>query len=530
MGSQFQYAGANPFGVPGKYSGLLKAWFIDDSGTDRLGGERDGQPHPESRDRVQLTNRIDDLPYGLSAQLQFAHFSDQNVQEQYDKINFDQGPNQETFLYVKQQPEHTNYAWTVLGEDGLRDWFTETSWLPKVDGYLIGQSFFDLLSYNVHADAGYAQFRPASVGPSPFFSGTPPIASNAVAVDTGRFDVQQELRLPFYLGPVKVMPYATLDLSYYTDDLEGQDKGRAVGGGGLMASIPFTRLYPDVHSLLWNLDGINHKLVLSGNYYTASATASPTLFPELDRLNDDVNDYSLRWMTPNQLLFNPAYGQALMTSPVYNTQLYALRDLVMNRIDTLGTIEELQLDLRQRWQTKRGFPGQEHIIDWMTLDLSATVFPAPNRDNFGSTLGFLQYDWNWNIGDRTALTSSGWIDPETDGPRFWAIGAYLNRNDRTNFFLGYRQIDPLESKAVTAALTYVFSPKYSITASSTYDFGTNEALSNAVTVTRAGSDLTVSFGLTYNALTSSVGVQLEIVPNLVGNRMVPGLGSGLLPH
>ena len=46
----------------------------------------------------------------------------------------------------------------------------------------------------------------------------------------------------------------------------------------------------------------------------------------------------------------------------------------------------MQLDINQRWQTKRGYPGMEHIIDWMTLDLKATVFPTPNRDNFGSTL------------------------------------------------------------------------------------------------------------------------------------------------
>src|SRR5262249_21174326 len=143
-----------------------------------------------------------------------------------------------------------------------------------------------------------------------------------------------------------------------------------------------------------------HKIVLTGNYYYVSATAPHTQFPELDRLNDDVNDYSLRWMTPNQPLYNTANGLALLTSPVYNTQLYALRQMVQNRIDTLDTIEELTLDVRQRWQTKRGFPGQEHVIDWMTLDLSATVFPAPQRDNFGSTFGFLTYDWNWNIGDR----------------------------------------------------------------------------------------------------------------------------------
>ena len=269
LGTQFDFAGKDPFGMVGHYSGSIKLWAMSDDGEDQLGGGRDDQPHPDFRDRVLMKARDDDMPLGFSVQGQLVHFSDQNVEEQYDKLAFDQDPNQETFVYLKQQ--QSNWAWTLLGDVRDRDWFTETNWLPRADGYLIGQSLFDLLSYDAHLDLGYAQFRPASVGPSPFFSGPPPILPNAVGVDTGRADLQQEVRLPFYLGPVKVVPYADMDLSYYTNDIEGQEKGRAVGGGGVMASIPFTRLYPDVHSLLWNLDGINHKIVMSGNYYYAGA-------------------------------------------------------------------------------------------------------------------------------------------------------------------------------------------------------------------------------------------------------------------
>jgi hypothetical protein len=526
LGTQFDFAGRDPFNFKGIYSGMIKLWAIYDTGNDILGGARDDQPHPTWRDRIQAHARIDDMANGFSFQTQVGQFSDWNVHEQYDKPGFDMDPNWETFAYLKQQ--QSNWAWTLLADERLRDWFTETNWLPRADGYLIGQPLFDLFSYDAHADLGYAQLRPASIGPSPTLSGAPPTAPNAIAVNTGRADLLQELRLPFYLGPVKVVPYADLDMSYYTNDIDGQDKGRLIGGGGVMASLPFSHLYPDVHSLLWNLDGINHKIVLSGNYYYVSATAPHTQFPELDRLNDDVNDYSLRWMTPFQQVYNPNNGLALQTLPVYNTQLYALRRLVDNRIDTLDTIQEFQLDLRQRWQTKRGFPGQEHIIDWMTLDLSATVFPAANRDNFGSTFGFFDYDWTWNIGDRTALTSSGWVDPADNGPRFFSFGAYLNRTDRTSLFLGYRQIDPLESKAVTAAISYVFSPKYAMTASSTYDFGTSQALSNSLVLTRMGSDVQVSLGLTYNALVNTFGVTFEIIPNLVGNRRMPGFSPTMI--
>src|SRR5262249_42641637 len=105
----------------------------------------------------------------------------------------------------------------------------------------------------------------------------------------------------------------------------------------------------------------------------------------------------------------------------------------------------------------------------------------------------------------------------------------LNRPDRTNFFIGYREIYPVNSQALTAAVTYVFSPKYSITASSTYDFGSNKALANSLVLTRMGSDLQVSLGLTYNAILNTFGVSFEIFPNLLPPNRLPGL-MGLSPN
>src|SRR5437763_4130610 len=127
---------------------------------------------------------------------------------------------------------------------------------------------------------------------------------------------------------------------------------------------------------------------------------------------------------------NPGNAFFLNNLPLYDPQVYAIRRMIDSRIDTRDEIEVLQLDIRQRLQTKRGFPGREHVIDWMTLDLSATVFPAPHRDNFGSAFGFLEYNYTWNVGDRTALVSTGWVDPERDGPRVFTVGGFLNRPDR----------------------------------------------------------------------------------------------------
>ena len=363
---------------------------------------------------------------------------------------------------------------------------------------------------------GYAQARPVSAdGVPPNIVFAPPIMPTQQRIDTGRFDLMQELSWPFYAGPFKVVPYVVGDLTYYTEDLTGHDQGRAYGAGGLRFSLPLTRIYPDVESTLFNLNGINHKIVLSGNYYYAQSSLPYSKLPQLDLLHDDATDETMRQITPLQPQFNPAHGTFLATSPLFDPQLLAIRQLVENRIDTLDDMDVFQFDVMQRWQTHRGYPEQQHIVDWMTLDLSGSFFPQPNRDNFGSNFAFLQYNWTWNIGDRTALESTAWVDPINNGPRVFTVGAYLNRPDRTNFYLGYREIDPVNSKAVTAAISYIFSPKYSIKASSTYDFGTGQSLSNSLVLMRVGTDLQISIGITYNALQNNFGATIEILPNII---------------
>jgi hypothetical protein len=520
LGTQYDFANQSFLGLPARVSGLFKVYGIHDDAYDILGGFRGTNENPPTyRGRVLFRENVQDLPDGFSFQTQTAAFSDRNFYEQYFKLAFDQDINQETFLYVKQQ--QGNYAWTGIVEPRLRRWVNETERLPQVDGYALGLDPFGLgiFTYNGHAGIGYDQLK-TSEDMLPLVSTT----DNGVA--TGRADLYQDLSLPFYAGPVKVVPYALLDLTYYTQDLNGNQNGRAWGGGGVRASLPLSRLYPDARSLLMNVNGLNHKIVVSTNYRIVGSTDSFKLFPQLDRLNDDATDQALRDIKPVQPQINPRDGQFLVTSPLFDPQTYAIRRLVDNRTETRDDIQVVQFDVRQRLQTKRGFPGQQHIIDWMVLDLSASFFPAPNRDNFGEPVSFIEYDYLWNVGDRTALVSTGWFDPFANGARVFTLGAFLNRPDRTNFYLGYRQIDPVQSKAVTGSATYIFSPKYAMTLSSTYDFGTQQSLSNSFVFTRMGTDLNVGLGFTYNALQNNFGVLFEVLPNLVASRA--GSGASLL--
>jgi hypothetical protein len=525
VGTTYDLTSNDFFGIPAKATTYLKAWGIDDAGTDVLGGGRgELDNHPQYRGRFLFRENVSDLPDGFSFQAQTSVLSDKNFLEQYYKLEFDNENNQETFLYGKWV--HDNMAATLLTEPRIRNWVTETEWLPRADFFLIGQPLFDRLVYNGWASAGYGHLE-IPHGPPP------PVEATDVSVGTGRFDVTQEVSLPFYAGPVKVVPYGVLDLTDWTADVHDQNLGRVYGGGGVAASLPLTRLYPDVQSLWLNLNAINHKIVLTGNYYVAQSTTAFNSLPQLDRLNDDATDQALRDIEPLEPLYNPANGKLLQTSPVFDPQLYAIRRLVENRIETRDDIQVLQLDVNQRLQTKRGYPGLEHIVDWMTLDTAAWIYPDSHRDDFGHPLGFVQYDWLWNVGDRNGFASDGWFEPFAGGARVWNFGAFYDRPDKTSLYLGYRQIEPVGSRMAIASLATVLSPKYAMTVSVAYDFGTAQQY-NTLLFTRVGSDLQVSLGFSYNSTTNNFGFLFEVLPNAVAQTrhasamQAVGPGSGLL--
>lgn len=523
LGTGYDYRLA-PDDVPGAYSpgnGFVRLYGLSDGGVDNLGGGRGRDFGRDTvRGRAQWRHVQELFSPDTYFQGQVSFLSDQNFLEQFYKAEFDLGPNQETFAYLTHR--YQNLWGSVLVQPKLgRNWNTQTQWLPRVDGAVTGQSFWDLFNYNARANAGYGLLRPAQAVP---FSVQP----TDQRIDTGRFDVLQELSAPFDLGPVRLAPYGVLDLAYYTEDLTGNDRGRVYGGGGVRGNLPFSRLYESAASELFNVRGLYHKASLGANYYYAQSNTPYTLLPQLDRLNDDTTDLTYNSIRPVQTSFVPGIdGVALATSPVFDSQRYAIRRIVDNRTDTLDDIHVVQFDSRHRLQTKRGYPGLEHTVDVFNLNLSASFFPEPGRDNFDEPWAFLEYNALWNVGDRVSVLSAGWVDPFDVGARYWNVGLALDRPDRTSFYVGYRQTDPLNSKAVTGSVGYQLSRRYYTNLGVSYDFGIQQALTNSFSVTRTGSDMTFTLGVTYNALVNNFGVQFLLVPNLVANAAGGKLGGGL---
>ena len=523
IGTNYSIASRTLLGMDSPFQTQVKGYAIYDQATDILGGPRETAFVPPSmRGRFLFRHQQDFEDVTLQAQL--SYLSDRNFLEQYYKFEYDYGPNQETFLWLKYQ--RGTLAGTVLVEPDLgQDWVTATQWLPRLDGYLLGESLFDRFTYHTWASIAYARLDPFRIPPNEFplgvDNGFPPPESH---VNTGRVDWMQQLSMPFDLGPLRVAPYGVLDLAYYSRNNNGEQQGRLYGGGGARASVPLSRLYRDVESEMFNVQGLYHKNLFSANYFIAGSDVSWTALPQLDRLNDDATENAWRDVTPWQPFFPQTagtVGTALQTLPQFNPRLYAIRRLVESKPDTLDDIQVVQLDWRQRLQTKRGYPGLEHTVDWLTLDLSASVFPTRNRDNFGDYLGFLEYNFVWNVGDRNGLYSNGWFDPFPFGANYWEVGTFFSRDDRTSLSLAYRQTNPLASRVVSLTSTYVFSPKYAFTAVFAYDLGYSSAFSNSVLFTRVGTDLQVTLGFTYNSIVNTFGLTLNVVPNLLASQVTP---------
>src|SRR4029079_2259322 len=172
--------------------------------------------------------------------------------------------------------------------------------------------------------------------------------------------------------------------------------------------------------------------------------------------------------------------------------------------------------LSQRWQTKRGAPNNRQIVDWITLDTHATLFPDADRDNFGNELGMVDYDFHWFVGDRVTLLSSGYFEFYDDGPRYVTVGGYLNRPPRGALYAGIHSLEgPISSNVLAMSYAYRMSPKWISTFGTTFDLGDAGNIGQNFSLTRIGESFLVSLGANVDASKGSFGVSFSIEPRFL---------------
>ncbi|MDB4777879.1 LPS assembly protein LptD, partial [bacterium] len=531
FGSEFDYQFRNGiFGVPGEVDGFYKSWFINDQGVDTLGrGRINLTPEEEFRGRIQARHRHRFGP-GFQLRAELGYVSDRNFLEQYYERDWDNDKDYTTGLWFERNIGTQSYNLTA--DIQINDFFTQTSWLPKFDHFVLGQPLGNRFVWSGHSHAGYGRFRvgDAPVDPvdlAPFDT----LAWEASDADGVRVGSRQEISAPAQIGKFKIVPYVLGDLTYWQEDLNGNDLLRGFLQTGVRASTSIWKVDPTIQSTIWNVNGLAHKVTFDTDIYYADGSQDFDELPLYDPLDDDAQE-AFR----HRLAFN-TFGlpAGFDVDPKYDERTFALRSGIQRYVaspsaELADDQLAVRMGARQRWQTKRGLPGNEKIIDWVTFDTQAVYFPKSNRDNFGEAWGMLEYDFAWHIGDRLSVVSDGYFDFFGQGLRTASVGGIITRPEVGNLYLGYRMIEgPISSNIVTASMEYRMSDKWGVTGSTAFDFGQAGRLGQALNFVYIGESFLWRFGVNADFSRDNVGFQFGFEPRFTKGRIFRPGGVGVGP-
>ncbi len=483
VGVNFQYSRR---GENSQYSGYALASYVYDSrGHDNLDNDLPDIPAPNNRGRV-LTRNKQYLPDDWELQLELSYLSDRNFLQEFYRDEFWAGKEQETLFYAKKQRD--NWAFTALLQYRLNDFQTQTESYPDFAFYLLGEPLADgQLTYFNEDHLGIKRYRPDNQ------SGLQ--GSDAM----GRADTRNEIDAPLKAGPVNITPYATGRLTGWSDHPAGGEDFRPYGQVGVKSNMDIWRTYDDVQSRLWDLNRLKHVITPEVVAWAASTggVKPDDIFP-----------------------MDPGVEQGVTSTSGASFGIY------------------------QRLETKRGEEGKQQTVDWMRLDIVASVFdktqntlPADGRFFFGRPEDSLarnavDVDYTWNISDATSFLADANYDMDSEGFGRVDAGFAVQRSPRLRYYIGVREIRDLNSTVGTFGFNYKISPKYSLGFFEQYDFDSlfQENLLTTVSIIRKFERWYGAISFEYDRTEGSFGVYFTIWPEgvpeaKIGSSRVGPLGT-----
>ncbi len=262
--------------------------------------------------------------------------------------------------------------------------------------------------------------------------------------------------------------------------------------------------------------------------YFADASQDLTDLPLYDPLDDDSRE-AFRRRIPTTTFGLPAVPLQ------FDARYFALRRgmqglVTAPSLEIADDLAVVALGVQNRWQTKRGMPGNQHIIDWITLDMQTSLFPNADRDDFGSVAGLFDYDFQWYVGDRLSLVSDGYFDFFSQGLRTASIGMQTSRPEVGNLYLGYRMIEgPISSNVISASVQYRMSEKWGVGSSSLFDFGPTGAIGSTLNLFYIGESFLWKFGVNADASRGNFGFHVAFEPRFIRNPRLFRPGGTPIP-
>lgn len=490
------------------YFGSFLGYIIDDEGQDRLSRTRRNVAVPdETRGRVRLQHRHF-LPYGWQLTAEASYLSDRNFLEQFYRSEFNVGKEQETLLYLKRIED--NWGLSLLGKTRVNDFLDKVEELPSAEYHLTGQSLFDhrfTFFSNTQVSRYRYRFSPENPleEPDDYFAFA---------------GTRNELDLPLTVGRSKVVPFVAGTFGYddgggfaaRLDDEPVEDEDAiVVGEAGVRVGLqPFWAVYPDTESRLWDLHGIRH-----------------------------------------------------IIRPSLVAVTYAENEAVAEQRDTVD------LEIAQRWQTKRGPVGRRRTVDWLELDLDfvwvgdsreepvgpdrfiwsrpfiplsnafgGTVPPLDRRtaDLFGPRQHYTSAEVIWRLTDTTSILGDAYFDMQNGALEQFDAGVSRLVWPNLSYYLGNRYLRHVEtplgirsSNFLTFAATYVLDPRYTVVLAEQYDFDYGANVRTDLTLIRKYHRMNLALTFSADGTLDEEKVVLSLwpegVPELaIGLRRYMGLG------
>jgi hypothetical protein len=284
-----------------------------------------------------------------------------------------------------------------------------------------------------------------------------------------------------------------------------------------------------VESLLWNVHGLAHKVTFDAEFSWADANRNLDELPLYDPLDDDpIEAFRRRFV-------GTTFASPGTIPQQFDERYFALRSglgdwVTSPSMEIADDLLAVRLGMHHRWQTKRGAPGSQRIIDWITLDSNLTIFPDKERDNFGESVGLFDYDFRWHVGDRLTLLSNGFFDFFPEGGKAITVGGILNRPPRGSLFAGIHYLDgPIHNTILSMSYTYRLSPKWLSTAGMSVDVAGQGNIGQNFSITRIGEAFLVSLGGSFDASRDNFGLQLAVEPRFLPRGRLGQVNGARIP-
>ncbi len=526
LGTHTRYTLPSLFGVSGPVVGDYDSYIIKDHGLDNIGNGRNNLvPETDVRGVAILTHRHY-LPGDWEFMAELGYLSDRNFVEQYFENRWDQRANRNTGLRLRKYDGSQLFDFNANFQ--VNDFFEETERLPEFNHYALGGSLLgDRLTWSMHNQVGYQKLNPADAPLDPATAAVTATLPGEIASQGIVARSRQELAMPVQAGPFKIVPFAIGEAAQYGQDINGDDLTRLWGGGGIRANLPLSRVDPTIQSSLLNVRGLAHKIDLSAEYFYADSNTDYQDLPYYDPLDDHTQQQFRR------SFIYTTYGGTLPIQ--FDPRSFALRQGIQRNItspsDTVvDDLQQLRLSMNHRFQTKRGLPGRERIVDLFRFDMQTILMPQASRDNFGENVGPTVFDAQYNLGDRVTLLGDGYIDFFDDGLRSLSGGVRTSRPGLGDLYVGLLSLEgPISSTVLQAKLNHRLNEKWIVSAGNTYDFGPTGSNTQSFGLTRIGESFLFQLGANVDAGRNNTSFGFSFEPRFLPSSRLGRLGGQMIP-